>query len=152
MHISTKTFGHELGLSCAFRQWRARSHCNKLHGYAISVRIEFEACTLDTRNWVVDFGSMKSLKSWLEDTFDHKTLVAVDDPQLEWFKQAATMGIIDIVEVQATGCEAMAQMIYSYTQKWLTVNGYNPRVGVRSVEVAEHGANSAIYEDEYARL
>ena len=33
---STKTYGHEEGLSCCFRQWRAtHSHCRLLHGYAL---------------------------------------------------------------------------------------------------------------------
>ena len=72
---STKTYGHELGLSCCFRQWRAESHCRLLHGYALSIRLVFEAEELDVRNWVVDFGSLKSLKQMFVDTFDHKLLV-----------------------------------------------------------------------------
>ena len=57
---STKTFGHDLGISCAFRQWRAtHSHCSKIHGYALSVTMVFEANTLDDRNWVMDFGGFK---------------------------------------------------------------------------------------------
>ena len=42
-YVSTKTYGHEVGLSCAFRQHKADSHCAKLHGYALSVKVEFEA-------------------------------------------------------------------------------------------------------------
>ena len=39
---STKTYGHEEGLSCCFRQWRAtHSHCRLLHGYALSFRLTF---------------------------------------------------------------------------------------------------------------
>ena len=53
---STKQFGQDLGLSCCFRQWRAESHCNQLHGYAIAIRLVFEAEELDVRRWVVDFG------------------------------------------------------------------------------------------------
>ena len=32
MFLSTKTYGHDLGLSAAFRQWRAESHCRLIHG------------------------------------------------------------------------------------------------------------------------
>lgn len=46
---STKLYGHEIGLSAAFRQWRAESHCRFLHGYALAVRFEFEADELDVR-------------------------------------------------------------------------------------------------------
>jgi len=31
---------------------------------------------------------------------------------------------------------------------WLVDNGYYPRVRMRSVEVCEHGANSAIFMEE----
>lgn len=142
--VSTKTYGHEIGLSCAFRQWRAESHCRFLHGYALAVRFEFEADELDVRNWVVDFGSLKSLKGWLETTFDHRTLVAKDDPALALFKQMERAGLIQMVVVDKTGCEAFAELIFECTEIWLKDNGYAPRVRVRSVEVREHGANSAL--------
>lgn len=142
---STKTFGHELGLSAAFRQWRAESHCRLIHGYALSIRIEFEAEELDVRNWAVDFGSLKGLKGLLENTFDHKTLVAEDDPELQWFKDAHAKGVLELVVVEATGCERFAEMIYKATEVWLKDAGYAPRCKVALVEVREHGANSAIY-------
>jgi 6-pyruvoyltetrahydropterin/6-carboxytetrahydropterin synthase len=145
MYKSTKTYGHEIGLSAAFRQWRAESHCRFLHGYALAVRFEFEADELDMRNWVVDFGSLKSLKGWLENTFDHKTLVAEDDPHLLTFQTMHSCGIIQMVAVPATGCEKFAEIIYGVTEVWLQDNGYAPRVRLASVEVREHGANSAIY-------
>ena len=145
-YSSTKTYGHDLGLSAAFRQWRADSHCRFLHGYALSVHIEFEATELDIRNWVVDFGSLKSLKQLLQDTFDHKTLVAEDDPHMAWFQEAERLGLADVVVVPATGCERFAEMIYEGAEVWLHDNGYTPRCKVSKVEVREHGANSAIYK------
>lgn len=144
-YSSTKRYGHEVGLSCAFRQWRAESHCRFLHGYALAVRFEFISDELDIRNWVVDFGSLKSLKGWLEDTFDHKLLVSEDDPELDTITSLGGLGIADVVVVPATGCEAFAKMIYDAAEVWLQDNGYVPRVALYSVEVSEHGANSAIY-------
>jgi len=143
---STKTYGHNVGLSAAFRQWRADSHCQKIHGYSLAIKFIFESDELDVRNWVVDFGSLKSLKTILENTFDHKTLVAYDDPEIEWFREAHTRKILDLVEVPATGCEKFAEMIYEVTATWLGDAGYSPRVNLVSVEVMEHGANSALYE------
>lgn len=144
IYRSTKTWGHEVGLSCAFRQWRAESHCRFLHGYALAVRVEFEAHELDVRNWVVDFGSLKGFKGWLENTFDHRTLVAEDDPKRLAFRALADQGLIQMVEVPATGCEAFARLIFECAEIWLRDNGYTPRVSVAEVEVREHGANSAI--------
>lgn len=143
-YASTKTYGHEVGLSCAFRQWRAQSHCRFLHGYAIKVHFMFGCRTLDERNWVVDFGSLKSLKGWLEDMFDHKTLVAEDDPQISMFREMELAGVMQLRVVPATGCEAMARMIFEYAEQWLKDNGYT-EVELWKVSVHEHGANSAEY-------
>lgn len=142
---STKTYGHEVGLSCAFRQWRADSHCSKLHGYALSFKFVFECETLDVRNWCVDFGGLKSLKGMLEDTFDHKTVVAQDDPHLEWFLQGQALGVLELTVVEAGGCEKFAELSYEVAEQWLKDAGYGDRVRLVSVEVSEHGANSAIY-------
>ena len=145
MHRSTKTYGHNLGLSCAFRQWRASSHCHFVHGYAIQVSFEFSAEELDYRNWVVDFGGMKPMKKWLEETFDHKTLVAEDDPEIDWFEMAHRRGMIDMVKVPAVGCEKFAEMIFKKCEEFLRLASYSPRVRLESVEVREHGANSGLY-------
>lgn len=144
---STKTYGHEVGLSCAFRQWRAdHSHCQYLHGYALSIHLEFEAKELDERNWVVDFGGLKQLKQALVDTFDHKTVVADDDPEISWFREGHRRGLLDLVTVPDVGCERFAEYVYLLANGWLVANGYAPRCRVSRVEVREHGANSAIYE------
>lgn len=142
---STKTYNHEVGLTSCFRQWKADSHCKYLHGYALKVKLVFETSELDVRNWVVDFGSLKSVKGFLEDWFDHKTLVAEDDPELESFQQLHNQGLIDLRIVPATGCEKFAEFIWEYVDGWLASAGYKPRCKVISCEVAEHGGNSAIY-------
>jgi 6-pyruvoyltetrahydropterin/6-carboxytetrahydropterin synthase len=143
---STKTYGHEVGLSCAFRQWRAQSHCRFMHGYALSVGFVFEADELDERNWVVDFGGLKPLKGMLEALLDHQTLVAEDDPERAFYEAAAERGIMQVRVVPSTGCEATAALIYGATEVWLRDAGFAPRVRLVSVEVREHGANSAIFQ------
>lgn len=145
---SSKTYGHDIGLSACFRQWKADSHCRFLHGYALSIHLEFEADELDARNWVVDFGSLKPFKQQLEDTFDHKLLVAGDDPDFEALRALHLQGLADMVEVTATGCEAFAKLIYECAEIWLNDAGYAPRVRMHHVTVREHGANSATYTGE----
>ena len=142
---STKTYGHDIGLSCAFRQWRAESHCRFIHGYALAIRLEFKTDELDVRNWVVDFGSLKSFKGILEDTFDHKLLVAEDDPELDTLSSLSGFGVADVVVLPAVGCEKFAEYIGEAAIVWLKDAGYGDRVLLHSVEVKEHGANSAIW-------
>ena len=156
MYVSTKRYGHERGLSCAFRQWRAESHCNLIHGYSVSFEFTFEAHQLDERGWVVDFGSLKSLKGWLERMFDHTTLVAEDDPHLDRFRELNDLHVIDMRVLPGVGCERMAEYVWEYADQWLADNGYAPRVHLRSVQVWEHEGNSARCERprraEFAKL
>lgn len=152
IYHSTKSYGHDLGLSCAFRQWRAASHCNLLHGYALAIHLDFEAVQLDDRNWVVDFGSLKGLKADLVATFDHKTLIAEDDPELEYFREGARRRLLDLVIVEAVGCERFAQMIAEWAVTWLAETAETRhRVRLTKVVVSEHSGNSAyveVYDDK----
>lgn len=152
---STKFYGHDLGLSCAFRQWRAHSHCRLVHGYALAFKFTFEAQELDDTNWVVDFGGLKSLKQLLIDTFDHKVIVAEDDPYMHWFELGAELGTLELVKLPSAGCEKFAEYTYEVAEQWLKDAGFSPRCRLVSVEVMEHGANSAIYTNplhEIARM
>lgn len=141
-YFSSKKYGHERGLSAAFRQWRAESHCKYLHGYSLEFEFEFGADELDENNWVVDFGGLKELEIWLRSNFDHKTLVASDDPKFSEFELLNNNGIIDMVVVQSTGAEMFAKMAMEYSNKMIQEK-YGERCWVESVTVREHGANSA---------
>lgn len=143
---STKTYGHDLGLSVVFRQWGAKSHCAKLHGYALAVTLTFGCSFPDENGWVVDFGGLKEIKKYLTDTFDHKLLVATDDPHYARLELLQDWGLADMIPVDQTGCEGFARMIYEYTARWLKGNlATTKRAFLVSVEVREHGANSATY-------
>lgn len=142
--MSTKTYGHETGLSCAFRQHRAESHCKYIHGYALAVKFTFAAIDTDKCGWVVDFGGLKGLKEILANSFDHRLLVAEDDPLKNVLLALHDEGAAQVHIVPATGCEAFARMIFEVATQWLLDAGFSPRVWLHSVEVSEHGANSAI--------
>jgi 6-pyruvoyltetrahydropterin/6-carboxytetrahydropterin synthase len=173
-YISTKTYGTDRGLSCCFRQWRStHSHCSLLHGYSIGIRLVFESDTLDSRNWVMDFGGLKAFKEWAEYMFDHTLVIAKDDPHLPMFLKMAELGlqdqggVCDIRLVEAVGCEKFAELSYNVMNDILRtfqsgepwhffledkIAEYKPRypvgqgVRLRSVEVFEHEGNSAVYE------
>lgn len=142
-YISSK-FYNQIG-PVAYRQWRADSHCNLIHGYALSFYFEFESDTLDARNWVVDFGSLKPLKALLEEWFDHTLLVASDDPNFADFVELREKGLANIVEVEKTGCEGIAEWLYKYINEiFLPDYGYGDRVWCCKVQVRETDANMAM--------
>lgn len=142
-YYSTKTYGNDRGLSCCFRQWKASdSHCRYLHGYSLGVKVKFKSDTLDHRNWVMDFGGLKPFKNYLESIFDHKTVVASDDPMLESFRELDKKGVIQLVVLEAVGCEKFAEHLADWLQNWL-IESNNESIKLQTVEVFEHSANSA---------
>lgn len=147
MHLITKTYGHDLGLSACFRQWRAQSHCRFLHGYALSIKLTFAADILDENNWVMDFGGLKPVKQWLVDTFDHKLLAAEDDPKLIRFRAMAEEGLCDLLVLPYVGCEGFAAYVAENVNRLAVTPWDRDNRGLRlvEVEVREHGANSAIW-------
>ena len=145
---STKTYGHNEGLSCCFRQWRAsHSHCRLLHGYALSFHFVFASHDLDERNWCFDFGGLKPVRAWLHHNFDHTTLAAEDDPELGAFQDLADRGLIDLRVLPAVGCEATARYVHEFAGRFVEEQT-NGRVWLESVEVREHAGNSAIYSEK----
>jgi len=138
--------------SCAFRQWRADSHCKFIHGYRLQAKFWFGCNNLDEKNWVVDFGGLKQLKLTLEKQFDHTLCIAGDDPLLEDFKNLHNKGAVDLrIMPTGVGIERTAQ--------WCFINAdiiirsqTNNRCWVERVEVWEHDKNSAIVTRDYVTV
>lgn len=145
MYSVTKTYGHDRGLSACFRQHRAvHSHCSLLHGYALSFSFRFEARELDKRNWVVDFGALDPLKDWLVEMFDHKLLIAADDPDRVTLLTLKAVGVADVrILDRGVGCERFAELALSQANEVLAQLNVYGRVRCVECTVAEHGANSA---------
>ena len=143
---STKTYDHSEGLSCCFRQWRAtHSHCQLIHGYALAFKFVFATHQLDERNWCFDFGGLKPVRSWLHDMFDHTMIVALDDPFLDRLQQLDREGLAKVRVLPSVGCEAVAKHVFSHVADYVRSESAR-RVWLESVEVREHGGNSAVYE------
>ena len=140
--LSGKTYTHSTGHSCAFRQWRADSHCNLIHGYALQFELTFGSTGLDEKNWVVDFGGLKELKEWLKHMFDHTYLVAKDDPEMDTVLLLEDRNLIDMRLVDAVGCERFAELTFDKASS-IIADKYGDRCWVESVTVREHESNSA---------
>ena len=145
-HYSTKHYGHNIGLSAVFRQPNAdHSHCHLLHGYSLAFTFTFGCTELDNKNWAVDFGGLKPLKAWLEDHFDHKVAVDSEDPEMETMLMLQNLGLAEIRIFEGVGAEKFAEHAFTVADQLIRTQT-NDRCWVHSVECAEHGANSAIYE------
>jgi 6-pyruvoyltetrahydropterin/6-carboxytetrahydropterin synthase len=68
-------------ISCGHRVYQHESKCAHLHGHNYRVHFTCEAESLDNIGRAIDFSDMKSrLCMWLEDHWDHKTLIWENDP------------------------------------------------------------------------
>lgn len=145
-YLSTKTYGHNIGLSAVFRQPHAdHSHCRFLHGYSLAFKFTFGCNELDHRNWVVDFGGLKTLKMWLEEMFDHKVVVDKNDPMLYKLEELESVGLAELTVFDGVGVEKFSEHAFKKADA-LVREMTNNRCWCVSCECAEHGANSAIYE------
>jgi 6-pyruvoyltetrahydropterin/6-carboxytetrahydropterin synthase len=105
---------------------------------------------LDVRNWAADYGGLKELKKILEDQFDHTTLVAQDDPELEFYKEMERRKLAKLTILPALGCEALSDMLYKYVNgvyipdMW--GDGEAKRLWCYRVEVRETQSNMAFRE------
>ena len=123
----------------------AHSHCRLIHGYALAFRFVFATRELDECNWCFDFGGLKPVRAWLHEMFDHTMLVAEDDPDLPDFQRLAEKGLVDLRVLPRVGCEATAEHVFRHVARFVAEQTAG-RVWLETVEVSEHGGNSALYE------
>ena len=144
-HLSTKHYGHNIGLSAVFRQPNAdHSHCHLLHGYSLAFTFTFGCDELDNKNWAVDFGGLKPLKAWLEDSFDHKVAVDSADPEMETLKALEEKGLAELRIFDGVGAEKFAEHAFNFADK-LIREATDNRCYVIKVECAEHGSKFSRY-------
>jgi len=142
---STKKLGP---ISVGHRQWRDKGHCAWVHGYGRYIQFTFEG-ELDERQWVMDFGDLRDVKQWLEEQWDHRLLLASDDPHLGQFKNMHSLGtmsinIMDVDKGWGPGIEASCKFVYDHVQP-IIAQKTNGRVTLTKVEIWEHERNSAVY-------
>ena len=147
-YVSTKEYVDKF--PCAYRQWRADSHCNVIHGYSFSMRLFFGTDHLDVRNWVADYGGLRELKQLLDDQFDHTLLVAEDEPEMDLYKELQKRGLARLCILPNLGCEAIADQLYKYVNGIFIPDMWGPgeaeRLWCFRIEVRETQTNMAYRE------
>ena len=141
---STKRFGP---ITTGHRQWRDSGHCSYIHGYGRYIRLTFEASELDERGWVMDFGDLKDVKKWIESEWDHRVLIAADDPLLSDLKELESKGGINLNVLEKgyyPGIEESCRYLYDKLNPMIKEKTNN-RVEITRVEVWEHENNHAEY-------
>lgn len=126
------------------RQPKHSGHCNTCHGHNWSFEFEFSCHAKDACGFVVDFGELKPLKSWLTEMFDHTQVFNEDDPMVEdiAFKTFTQKFSNNVKLVKDCSCEGIAQLALENGTR--IVNALTGRrVTVSRVTVFEDSKNSA---------
>ena len=77
------TCTRRLEFDAAHRILNHESKCKMLHGHRYVVEASFEAKKLDDLGRVIDFGVIREvLGAWIEDNFDHNTILCKKDKKL----------------------------------------------------------------------
>jgi len=130
MYIINKEFTFD----AAHRIFKHFGKCANLHGHTYKVILYLKDDGLDDSNVVVDYYNLKSFKDYIDESFDHATLVAQDDTEL--LEATKTLGKRMILS--ATTAESLAKHFYSKASELF------PDL-VAKIEVKETPKTGAVY-------
>ena len=89
--------------------------CAHLHGHNGTVRIDLRKEQLNSQGMVADFTDIKnSIGEWIENTLDHRTLLAEHDPLIHILREHGEPVFVLPVEPTA---ENIAKLIFEQTEK-----------------------------------
>jgi 6-pyruvoyltetrahydropterin/6-carboxytetrahydropterin synthase len=99
--------------SAGHRVYGHESACSHLHGHNYRITFTVEADELDSVGRVMDFSMIKTrLCEWLEQNWDHRFLVYVQDPWAARLKDIDTNGVV-VVDFNPTA-ENMGQYLINH--------------------------------------
>lgn len=77
------TCTRRLEFDAAHRILNHESKCKMLHGHRYALEATFVANHLDNLGRVIDFGEIRSILGvWIDDNFDHNTILSIKDKNL----------------------------------------------------------------------
>jgi 6-pyruvoyltetrahydropterin/6-carboxytetrahydropterin synthase len=77
------TITRKIEFDAAHRIIDHESKCKYLHGHRYVLEVSFSCNKLDSLGRVVDFGLVKTIiKNWIDDNFDHTTILSNNDKKL----------------------------------------------------------------------
>ena len=95
----------------------------------------------------MDFGDLRDVKSWIESEWDHRTLIAADDPVISELKALEEVGGINLnilPEGYLPGIEESCRYLYDKLNPMIQ-RKTNNRVEITRVECWETEKNQAEY-------
>jgi len=132
----------------AHRQHRHDGHCAFIHGHNWSFTFTFGCRELDECGFVVDFGKLKELKAWIDNTFDHACLFNKDDPMAQQLADMLAQdgrALFKPYLVEQCSSEGIAKHIFEKADALIKRMSDGRAFVVRTL-VTEDSRNSATYQ------
>lgn len=139
--ISCKCLKAYRDVPFAHRQPKHDGHCRLIHGHNWGFTFEFACSNLDENGFVLDFGKLKFIRSWL-DQFDHALVLCEDDPKLPDFLQLQGIGLARLILVPDASAEGLALLALRQVDLLVRLESKD-RAWIHSVTVHEDERNSA---------
>lgn len=127
----------------AHRQHHHDRHCAFIHGHNWTFHLTFQCHETDKNGFVVDFGDLKFLKTWINTHLDHACLFNADDPLRERLVASAP-GVWKTYVVPSVSCEGLARHLFEVFDGLVREHTAG-RVFLSALEVLEDSKNSATY-------
>ena len=80
-----------------------------------------------------NFSGFDKIKKYLSNTFDHTTVISMDDPEINWFELAHEKGILQVIILEDVGCEKFSEYIFNVLDDYVK-KATNQNVSVFKVE------------------
>ena len=127
--------------TACFRQWKAEgTHCRFIHAYRVWFELEFNKPIDDVFNEYPQL--VKVFEDYFDNTFNYKTFVAADDPNLTDFQFMYDNKIVDLVVLPQVGCERFSEVILNHMNNYFKLNKIDLKCVM--VETKEHEKNSGV--------
>lgn len=130
----------------AHRQHRHEGHCALIHGHNWAITLTFACREPDSNGFVIDFGKLKYLKTWIDQHLDHACLFNTDDPEIEQLLALASH-LFKAYTLPNCSCEGLARHLYNIFDQMVRHETHQ-RVWITEIEIAEDSKNSAVYRPE----
>jgi 6-pyruvoyltetrahydropterin/6-carboxytetrahydropterin synthase len=119
-------------------------HCSRIHGHNWAIRLTFAAKETDQNGFVVDFGDLKYIKTWIDENLDHACAISSKDPHLARMEKWNEEGLIQLLVIPDASCEGLAKHLFQ-TFDPMVRDRTRGRAWISSIELHEDSKNSATY-------
>ncbi len=128
----------------AHRQHKHDGHCSLIHGHNWGISITFGCLEPDENGFVVDFGKLKSIKAWIEQSLDHACVLSSNDPYLEKLNSVGGKDVWKMYIVPNCSSEGISKHLFEVFDP-IVREITSGRAFVIAVEVTEDSKNSASF-------